>query len=140
LGLELAGERYGLQAVAKVKQLVLSLNGAPQASLRTAAIRFYSAIKEIKPGPPAERSAFSFISEEAAPADDDDGGFTFGQPEAKGEQSKDPPAEEEGEMGKVEGDAQEPEPDPDPGGDVEPAVTEPDAAQAQTADEEHQNE
>jgi hypothetical protein len=63
LGLELVGERYGLQAVAQTKQLVLSLNGAPQASLRTTAVRFYGALKGITPGPPAQRRALSLIAE-----------------------------------------------------------------------------
>jgi hypothetical protein len=79
LGLELAGERYGLQAVAHAKPRVLGLNGSPQASLRTAAVRFYQAIKDVKPGPPAERSAFSFISEEEPPAEDETAGFAFGE-------------------------------------------------------------
>jgi hypothetical protein len=67
LGLELCGERYGLQAVAHVKSEVLSLTGAPQASLRTAATRFHGAIRLVTPGPPTEeKSAFSFI-EDAVP-------------------------------------------------------------------------
>jgi hypothetical protein len=64
LGLELCGERYGLQAVAHIKSEVLSLTGAPQASLRTAATRFHNAIKLVAPGSPTEeKSAFSFIED-----------------------------------------------------------------------------
>jgi hypothetical protein len=62
LGLEIVAEQYGLPAVAKVKNQILSLNGAPQASLRTAAQRFYAAIKDVVPLDPAvEISAFSFM-------------------------------------------------------------------------------
>jgi hypothetical protein len=76
LGLELCGERYGLQAVAHVKSEVLSLTGAPQASLRTAATRFHGAIRLVSPGPPTEeKSAFSFI-QDAVPD-------TGGPPEAE---------------------------------------------------------
>jgi hypothetical protein len=68
LGLEVVAERYGLPAVAKAKQQVLMLNGAPQASLRTAATRFYAAIKDVVPAEPnAELSAFSFLDDGAEP-------------------------------------------------------------------------
>jgi hypothetical protein len=103
LGLELVGERYGLQAVAQTKQLVLSLNGAPQASLRTAAVRFYGAIKGVKPGPPTERSAFGFISDEPA-VEDTEAAFSFGEAEAP---------------------APVPEPEPAPEGEAPPAEAPP---------------
>jgi hypothetical protein len=97
LGLELAAERYGLPAVAHAKQKVRSLNGAPQASLRTAAIRFFGAIKDVRPGPPAERSAFSFIAEAETGAADDGDAFSFGEAaEAKAEAVEQQEEEEEG--------------------------------------------
>jgi hypothetical protein len=98
LGLELAGERYGLQAVAHAKQKILSLNGAPQASLRTAAVRFYGAIKDVRPGPPAERSAFSFIGEGEPQAEDDTGAFSFGEPDGPPALAKTEPVEHQEEV------------------------------------------
>jgi hypothetical protein len=95
LGLELCGERYGLQAVAHVKSEVLSLTGAPQASLRTAAIRFHNAVKGVAPGPPAqEKSAFAFIEDAAPEADAEAGKFTFeAEPEAESKAEDDALAE-----------------------------------------------
>jgi hypothetical protein len=62
LGLEIIAEQYGLPAVARVKNRILGLNGAPQASLRTAANRFYAAIKDVVPlDAAAAISAFSFL-------------------------------------------------------------------------------
>lgn len=62
LGLEVAGEVYGLPAVAKTKNEILTLTGAPQASLRTAAQRFYASIKDVEPKEPTveETPAFNF--------------------------------------------------------------------------------
>ena len=64
LGLEVIAEAYGLPAVARAKQSVLSLTGSPQQSLRTAAIRFYAAIKDVEPAVPDQVSAFSFLGDQ----------------------------------------------------------------------------
>jgi hypothetical protein len=62
LGLEIVAEQYGLPAVARVKNQILSLNGAPQSSLRTAANRFYAAIKDVVPVDDVSGvSAFNFL-------------------------------------------------------------------------------
>lgn len=91
LGLEVAGEVYGLPAVAKTKNEILTLTGAPQASLRTAAQRFYASIKDIEPKEPTveETTGFNFGTDSSAniiPADQintSEMEFSFAQAEVK---------------------------------------------------------
>jgi hypothetical protein len=74
-GLEVFGGKYGLGTVASVKEQVEALKGAPQASLRTAATRFFDAIKDVEPT--AEPSAFDFNADGAVEGEDAQG-FDFG--------------------------------------------------------------
>jgi hypothetical protein len=74
-GLEVYGGKYGLGPVATVKDQVEALKGAPQASLRTAATRFFEAIKDVEPT--ADPSAFDF-DEAGAVEGEDAQGFDFG--------------------------------------------------------------
>lgn len=91
LGLEVAGEVYGLPAVAKTKNEILTLTGAPQASLRTAAQRFYASIKDVEPKEPTveETTGFNFDTDSSAnilPADQintSEMEFSFAQAEVK---------------------------------------------------------
>jgi hypothetical protein len=65
-GLECFGAKYGYGTVADLKPQVAALKGAPQASLRTAAGRFFEAIKDAEPVPPPEEpSAFDLGAGEA---------------------------------------------------------------------------
>lgn len=97
-GLEIAGETYGLGAVAGVKAEVEKNTRAPQASLKSFANRFYEKIKDVEPtGLPEEPSAFDFGSAEAeeAPAGDDEV-IDFGAAEdAEAAPAEEKPAEEE---------------------------------------------
>lgn len=91
LGLEVAGEVYGLPAVAKTKNEILTLTGAPQASLRTAAQRFYASIKDVEPKEPTveETTGFNFGTDSSAniiPADQINASemeFSFAQADVK---------------------------------------------------------
>jgi hypothetical protein len=75
-GLEVYGGKFGLGPVASVKDRIDALKGAPQASLRTVATRFFEAIKDVQPT--ADPSAFDFAGDAPQPADDDAQGFDFG--------------------------------------------------------------
>lgn len=80
-GLECYGEKYGLGPVADVKDAVEKCKGAPQASLRGAATRFFEAIKDVEPSAaPETPSAFDFVGEQgdAEEVAQDETGFTFG--------------------------------------------------------------
>ena len=97
LGLEVIAEAYGLPAVARAKQSVLSLTGSPQKSLMTAATRFYAAIKDVEPAAPEQVSAFSFLEDQPNTEHvNDDGGNFFVQEEgAANEAQEQQPAEEQ---------------------------------------------
>jgi hypothetical protein len=74
-GLECFGEKYGYGTVADLKAQVSALKAAPQASLRTAAGRFFEAIKNEEPVPlPEEPSAFDLGGGEEEGAEE---GFDF---------------------------------------------------------------
>ncbi|KAH0788955.1 AP-4 complex accessory subunit tepsin-like [Histomonas meleagridis] len=63
-GLEVFGEKFGIGTVAHVKKEVEKLKVAPQASLRSAAIRFYASIENVEPTDmPEQPSAFTFTDE-----------------------------------------------------------------------------
>ena len=66
LGLEIAAEVYGIQAVSKCKNDILSLTGAPQLSLRTESTKFYEQIKNVQPSEPKEISRFDFVNDNSS--------------------------------------------------------------------------
>ncbi|KAH0795082.1 AP-4 complex accessory subunit tepsin-like [Histomonas meleagridis] len=80
-GLEIFGEKFGIGTVAHVKGEVQRLRSAPQASLRSAAVRFYESIENVQPTDlPEQPSAFSFTDEaQSAPNEEDENQFNFGQ-------------------------------------------------------------
>lgn len=98
-GLEMAGQQFGLETVARCKNDVAQLTAAPQQSLRNAATRFYNSIQNVQPvytGPPPvnEQEGFDFATadETAAPPEENEAsGFDFGQEEGSNENA---PAEE----------------------------------------------
>lgn len=60
-GLEIYGEKYGIGTTADTKDTIAKLKTAPQASLRSAAEKFYSKIENVEPvAPPETPSAFNF--------------------------------------------------------------------------------
>ncbi|KAH0786361.1 epsin N-terminal-likey (ENTH) domain containing protein [Histomonas meleagridis] len=85
LGLEVAAEVYGIQSIAKCKNEILTLTGAPQASLRNEANKLYPQIKNVAPAAPII-SAFSFTSEGTENNEDSAFNFEQGEDEKKEEE------------------------------------------------------
>lgn len=97
LGLEIVGESYGLGAVSKCKNTVFGLVNAPQASLRTAATRFYESIKDVAPLSSTEGLAAFNFGDVAQNQNVNEGDFNFeAEPEEPAnEEKEEAPAPEE---------------------------------------------
>lgn len=150
LGLEVAGEVYGLPAVAKTKNEVFTLTGAPQQTLRTAAQRFYETIKEVQPKDPTveQATAFNFgdsgsniiQGEQLNPEEME---FSFAQAETRPhvmkqleEGTKDENEEVEKNNEEEEKKETEPEPQPEPEVETNESEQKPEAAEEQPQEQE----